>query len=168
MKNTSDNLEICSQICESKCCKSTPPALTNFDIERIKKKITNQDWYTTINSNQKQAKVVSKKAGSNDCFFLSFKGTCEIYDDRPLDCKLFPLFVKIKKVNSNEYNIKWLIWYCPLTNKSEIEDLKINAEKLIVALLSENPDQIFEYQEGMFISGGYKKKHFFKEECLKI
>ncbi len=168
MKITSDSLEICSKHCESKCCRSTPPALTKIDFERISEKNKESNWYNTIETNQKKALVVAKQKDSDDCFFLSDDGVCAIYSDRPLDCMLFPLFIKIKQVSRGEYEVKWLVWYCPLTEKKGIESLKKEAKKLLISKLSENPNQIFEYQEAMHISKGYKKKHFFKEERLKI
>ncbi|MCE7741622.1 MAG: YkgJ family cysteine cluster protein [Candidatus Heimdallarchaeota archaeon] len=168
MKKPSDSLEICSKHCGSKCCRSTPPALTKEDIDRIEEKTNIENWYTTIEFNQKTANVVAKKNDTDDCFFLSDNGLCGVYDYRPLDCKLFPLFVQIKKQGEKEYNVRWLVWYCPLTENKGIEVLKVESEKLLISILSENPDQIFDYQEAMYTSRGYKKKHFFKEECLKI
>lgn len=168
MSDRSNNMDICSIQCGSRCCKSTPPALTNEDFIRINKIIKNDRWYTIIESRQKNVKIVSKKNGTKDCFFLLDNGLCEIYDFRPLDCKLFPLFLKIKKQNDNEYNVKWLVWYCPLTEKKGIDKLRDDSTKLLKSILSDNSKQIFEYQEAMYISRGYKKKHFFKEECLKI
>ena len=168
MKITLDSLEICSKHCGSKCCRSTPPALTKIDFERISEKNKEDKWYNIIETNQKKAFVVAKQTDSDDCFFLSDEGLCVIYSDRPLDCTLFPLFIKIKQVSEGEYEIKWLVWYCSLTEAVGIEALKKEAKKFLISKLSENPDQIFDYQDVMHISKGYKKKHFFKEERLKI
>ncbi|MHA1199491.1 MAG: YkgJ family cysteine cluster protein [Candidatus Heimdallarchaeaceae archaeon] len=169
MKKSFDSLEICSKHCKSKCCRSTPPALTKDDIGRIEDKTNSKEWYTTIEFNQKTASVVAKKSeDSDDCFFLSDEGLCNIYNHRPLDCRLFPLFVKINKQSEKEYIVRWLVWYCPLTENKGIDILKEESEKLMISILSKNPNQIFDYQEAMYVSRGYKKKHFFKEECLKI
>ncbi len=168
MNNLCNSQEICSKHCGSKCCRSTPPALTKEDAKRIKEKTNNSDWYNSIELKQKTAHVVAKKDNTKDCFFLSDEGLCDIYNYRPLDCRLFPFFVKVKKRSENEYDIKWLIWYCPLTEEMGKEQLKNEAEKLLLSSIKENPDQIFDYQEAMYVSGGYKKKHFFKEECLKV
>ena len=168
MDNSVDSLEICSKQCLSKCCQSTPPALTKIDIKRIEDKIGNNLWKKKIEFNQKTTVVVAKKNNRKDCFFLSEEGLCKIYEYRPLDCKLFPLFIKIKKEEEEQYKIKWLIWYCPLTEAKELEVLYKDAQKLLYEIIKENPEEIFDYQESMYISGGYKKKHFFKQEYLKI
>jgi len=168
MENYSDNLEICSKQCGSKCCKSTPPGLTKDDIKRIEEKTKHDLWKKTVVSNQKTTFIVSKKGKGDNCFFLSKEGFCEIYEQRPLDCRLFPLFVKIKKQEENLFNVKWLVWYCPLTETKGTDVLYLEARNLLKEILTKNPEEIFDYQESMYISGGYKKKHFFKEEYLKI
>ena len=168
MSEIQDETEICSNICGSKCCRSTPPALTKLDFERIEKNIENKNWYTKLKQEKNDIIIISKKEKSNDCYFLSAEGLCTIYEIRPLDCKLFPLFLKIKKIADTEYNLKWLIWYCPLTEAVGIEDLKTRSSTLIETILLQNPAEIFNYQEAMYISKGYKKKHFLIEERLKI
>lgn len=168
MKETISSIDICSKLCKSKCCRSTPPALTKSDRERIKEKTKLKNWYISIEKNQKTAYVVKKKNNSNDCIFLTEDGLCEIYDHRPLDCRFFPLLVKIKKQNKDKYNIKWLVWYCPLTENKGTDILKNESKEFLESILEVDPNQIFEYQEAMYLSRGYKKKHFFNEECLKI
>ena len=168
MKNSSDSLEICSKQCGSKCCKSTPPALTKEDIKRIEVQVKQEPWKKTIETEQKTTYVVAKKNQGNNCFFLLEDGSCAIYEQRPLDCRLFPLFVKIKKQMENEFKVKWLVWYCPLTESKGTDVLYSEARELLKKSLKKNPEEIFEYQESMYISGGYKRKHFFKEESLKI
>ncbi len=163
-----DETEICSNICGSKCCRSTPPALTTKDFERIEKITEEKNWYTKLSQKNKDTFVISKGEKSNDCIFLSTDGTCKIYENRPLDCRLFPFFLKIKKISDTDYNLKWLVWYCPLTEAIGIENLKTRSRSLIESKLSQNPEEIFEYQEAMYISSGYKRKHFLVEERLKI
>lgn len=168
MSENLDETEICSNTCKSKCCRSTPPALTTLDFEKIKKNTEEKNWYTKLNQEKKDVFVIAKKENSNDCFFLSIDGSCTIYEHRPLDCRLFPLFLKIEKISDREYNLKWLVWYCPLTEAVGIEKLKTRSKTLIESKLSQDPDEIFEYQEAMYISKGYKRKHFLIEERLKI
>ena len=161
-------IEICSKQCKSKCCKSTPPALTNSDFERINKLQENKNWFNNIDQGENTTIVIAKREDSNNCYFLSEEGLCDIYSSRPLDCKLFPLFFKINKINESEYNLRWLVWYCPLTDAKTLDVLKEEAKTKIEIILSENPDQLFEYQNAMYASQGYKKKHFLYEERLKI
>ena len=163
-----DETEICSNICESKCCRSTPPALTTIDFERIQENTNTKNWFIKLEYEKKDIIVISKKEKSDDCAFLTKKGLCAIYENRPLDCKLFPLFIKIKKISETEYSLKWLVWYCPLTEATGIEELKTRSYSLIKSKLMQNPEEIFEYQEAMYLSNGYKKKHFLIEERLKI
>jgi len=168
MSESLDETEICSKICGSKCCRSTPPALTSIDFERIAKIKEGETWYTKLNQEKKDIFVISKKEKSDDCFFLSVNGLCAIYENRPLDCRLFPLFLKIKKIDDISYNLKWLVWYCSLTEAIGIENLQTRSRSLIESKLSQNPEEIFEYQEAMYLSKGYKRKHFLIEERLKI
>ena len=163
-----DESIICSKHCGSKCCKSTLPALTTDDFNLISKIVKGTQWFHFIEPSDKKIRVISKKNSSNDCFFLTENKMCRIYENRPLDCELFPLFIKIKKLDNSEYNIKWLVWFCPLTEVKGIELLRKEARTKIKNLLTNNPNLIFEYQDAMYVSMGYKKKHALDEECLKI
>ncbi|MHA1224778.1 MAG: hypothetical protein ACTSP3_16295, partial [Candidatus Heimdallarchaeaceae archaeon] len=64
--------------------------------------------------------------------------------------------------------IKWLVWHCPLTEMSSIENLVEEAKKILISYLSNKPQYLFEYKKAMFASGGYKKKHFLNEELLIV
>ena len=163
-----ESIEICSKDCRSKCCKSTPPALTTKDFDKINTKQENKLWFYYINQEENGTKVISKKEGGANCYFLSEEGLCNIYEYRPLDCELFPIFFKIEGINENEYNIRWLVWYCPLTEAKGIDPLIEKAKKRVEKILIENPEQLFEYQQAMHASQGYKRKHFLYEERLKI
>lgn len=166
MENTSDE-KICSIICKSKCCRSTPAALTKEDFNRIEANTKKKGWFRTINE-KNNIRVVGKKENLVDCYFLSEEGLCRIYKYRPLDCKLFPLFVKIKSDGEKEYRLRWYVWYCPLTEQKGIEELLKKAETIVHDYLLVKPEIIFDYQKAMDESGGYKKKHFLKEELLTI
>lgn len=159
--------QICSNICGSKCCKSTPPALTEEDFKRIEAILEENDWYKSISQKSKHY-VVNKKKNLIDCYFLTESGLCRIYDHRPLDCILFPLVLKIKQLEEKKYQLRWYIWYCPLTERREKNALLQKASKLIKEYLAEKPEVIFNYQETMYESGGYKKKHFFEEELIIV
>lgn len=166
MEYTSDE-RICNLECGSKCCKSTPPALTSEDLNRIQTKINHQNWFQFI-SEKSRIRVIGKKENLIDCHFLTEDGLCQIYDYRPLDCELFPLFAKIKQEGEREFRIRWYVWYCPLTEKKGVEELHKKAGYIIHDYLNSKPEIIFEYQKAMLESGAYKKKHFLKEELLTI
>ena len=168
MKIIEERLKICSEQCSSKCCKSTQPVLTSEDFMRIKSNTDKIDWFEEKKENNEIIRLVGKKRESNDCIFLTDERKCEIYEYRPLDCILFPIFLKIKKGESNKYNIRWLFWYCPLSEKVGIDILKLESRVLVKNYLSSKPQYIFEYQTAMYKSGGYKRKHFFEEEDLTI
>jgi len=159
---------ICSEKCVSKCCKSTPPALTSEDILKIGEYVSNDEWIKTIGNSSKKTHLVAKKSGSNDCFFLTENNLCKIYEIRPLDCKLFPLFVKLDENGSDSYKVKWLIWYCPLTNEIGEGKLCEEAKEIVLEYIGNKPQILFEYQSSMHESGGYKKKHFMREEIITI
>jgi len=158
-----NTLEICTK-CGSKCCKSTPPALTSKDIEQIMNVVKNKDWITK----KSDAFVIAKKQSSDDCYFLDETGKCAIYNQRPLDCRLFPLFVKIRALNEEQYELEWRIWYCPLTNNVGAETLFEEAKKLVLEIIKSDIKELFEYQSAMKKSGGYKKKHFLAKEKIII
>ncbi|MHA1668761.1 MAG: YkgJ family cysteine cluster protein [Candidatus Heimdallarchaeaceae archaeon] len=168
MLSSSEKKRICSQICGSKCCKSTPPVLTSEDLQKIGSVIKNNSWYLTIKKEGKKFFIVSKKDKKDACFFLSDEGLCEIYDNRPLDCKLFPILFKLNKKGDNKFLIKWLVWHCPLSEMSSIENLVEEAKKILISYLSNKPQYLFEYKKAMFASGGYKKKHFLNEELIIV
>jgi len=162
-----NSVDICRNVCKSKCCRSTPPALTSEDIDKIKKR-DNINIEEAIESAKKKEIffVVSKKEGSHNCYFLSDEGECTIYADRPLDCKLFPILFKIKTYEREKYRIRWYVWYCPLTERKGIDTLLSDAKQIIKEYLPKKSHILFEYQSAMYVSGGYKRKHFIKEEIL--
>ena len=168
MNNSSDNRDICSKQCGSKCCRSTPPALTKNDIERITTFTNSNKWYEMLEFNQRKTPVILKQKDKEKCLFLTDEGLCSIYTRRPLDCMFFPLFIQIEQKSEIEYNIRWLVWYCLLTEKIGMEALKKEAMRILITKLFEDPNEIFEYQEAMYTSRSYKQKHFFVEERLKI
>lgn len=159
---------ICTEECGSKCCRSTPPALTSEDISRISNAVSNDEWMRVVKKSERKIHVINKKNKTDDCYFMSEQNLCNVYDNRPLDCRLFPIFLKIKEIKEHSYVIKWLVWYCPLTEKMGLNTLLEEAKKIIETYLKRNPQIIFEYQTAMYESGGYKKKHFMKEEIITI
>lgn len=159
-----NSTEICIQ-CGSKCCKSTPPALTSQDTRRIREQTPHKNW---LHKMKNGAFVISKKPNSQECIFLADNGLCNIYEFRPLDCKLFPFFVKIQEKNPGTFNIEWRVWFCPLTNKFGLEQLYNNARLIVIQILKDQPETLFEYQKAMYGSGGYKRKHFWRKETITL
>jgi Fe-S-cluster containining protein len=168
MATKEQRMLICAETCGSKCCKSTPPALTSEDIARINNFAPNDNWLKVVTKSERTYQVVEKRNVTTDCYFLSEENLCNVYDSRPLDCKLFPIFLKIKKNEKNSYTVKWLVWYCPLTEELGLETLLEEARDIVNQYLESNPQILFEYQTALYESGGYKKKHFMKEEIITI
>ena len=168
MASEEQRMIICAEICRSKCCKSTPPALTSEDITRINSSVQKENWMKMVEGSEKTCYVVKKRNETSDCYFLSKQNLCGIYDYKPLDCKLFPIFLKIKENEKDSYTIKWLVWYCHLTAEIGLDTLLEEARSVIREYLENDPQTVFEYQTAMYESGGYKKKHFMKEEIITI
>ncbi len=159
-----NNIDICERICRSKCCKSTPPGLTSEDIKKID--LYHANWKEEIKESGEY--VVKKRNKTNECYFLSEKGICIIYDIRPLDCKLFPILFKIKKIGKSKYKIQWFVWYCDLTNAYGVERVKEGAKSIVMGYLETQPELLFEYQKALQESNGYRRKHLLSTEIISI
>ena len=87
------------------CCASfnkiNSPTLNKDELNNIKKRIKNDQFYKKINENLFQLKVKNKK-----CIFYQ-NNNCIIYHERPIDCKLYPFDI-IKK-DENYYLIIYLL-----------------------------------------------------------
>ena len=64
MAENLDETEICSSICENKCCRSTPPALTSLDFERIKKITEEKNWYSKLD--QKESRHLGQHTSNSN------------------------------------------------------------------------------------------------------
>lgn len=72
-----------------------------------------------------------KRQDTNECYFYH-KGKCSIYENRPIDCKLFPFDLKISK-KTNHLNLVKYDSVCPsLPEKMEREASQ--AENLVNSL----------------------------------
>ncbi len=111
---------VCLENCSSKWCCSVkyfpPPPLCLHEIARIRLLIGHSGFYEK-NGSQYVLKI--KKSGY--CFFFyEQKKTCKIYNNRPSDCRIFPL----DSFAHNQRKGVWLIWDCfysRLLNELHIE-----------------------------------------------
>ncbi len=69
----------------AKCCLDTKMPLTREDIERIKSR-GYPEWYFVTWDDVPRLRNVEGR-----CVFLGEDGSCSIYEDRPLGCRLYPL-----------------------------------------------------------------------------
>lgn len=85
--------------CFNKCCRHTEMLLTPYDILRMKKRLglsseefLKQYTYVHIDENSRHPFAVLKMTEDEDgkCPFLSSDG-CAIYEDRPANCRYYPV-----------------------------------------------------------------------------
>jgi Fe-S-cluster containining protein len=88
------------------CCKNYSPRFKQPDIKRIAKvlRIKEGDLVTQYLKLDKEGDYIVK---SNPCPFLAEDNTCNIYDDRPSDCRRYPYTdedVFVKRVQLTQKN----------------------------------------------------------------
>ena len=101
---------LCGNCDHKNCCTdSAVPLVFSNDLERIKNKDLEYDKHLkTININNKEVYAVKKKEHSNQCIFWDGNiGGCQIYDSRPIDCRLYPF--DILYVNDSYH---WIVYSC--------------------------------------------------------
>ena len=81
------------------CCSSfdriNAPVLNKQELIQLKEVLKSDDFYDVVDDN-----LYKIRLNNNECIFLK-NGRCQVYDYRPLDCKLYPFDI-IKK-NSKYY-----------------------------------------------------------------
>ncbi len=131
------SLDACQRCTDASCCKSggiaktiEPPFLTSFDIAQIGK-FTGlpADVYseTVVNPHTGNTVRFLKTTSREGCHFLN-EGRCSIHDHRPIDCRLFPLDLRMV-----EGELTWVIYnynHCELTER----DMAILARQMGTAL----------------------------------
>lgn len=101
--------------CSDFCCSDQDTILTQKDINRIKMLGYNSDFFVKKQGIFKFLKL------NNDgyCVFLK-ENKCSIYDNRPYECKCFPLYAV-----SDNYGILTIRDECPFIDES-LEVVEIN------------------------------------------
>lgn len=131
------SLDACQRCTAATCCKSggmaksiEPPFLTSFDVAQIGQFTgLHPDVYSEIVMNPHTGNAVRflKTTSREGCHFLD-EGRCSIHDHRPIDCRLFPLDLRIV-----EGALTWVIYdynHCELTE----HDMAILAKQMGTAL----------------------------------
>lgn len=135
MKNNPFNF--CQNCSGHRCCgilkKEDAPYLTTHDIKLLKtipnfktSNFINKNIHPVIGKTFYSLSIKNKLCG----FFNQKTGRCNIYQYRPLDCRLFPL--SIHKENNKYFLI--LYNHCQL-NKKQIQQLIEYAESEILPIL---------------------------------
>lgn len=98
-----------------------PPYLTSFDVQRIENFTgLKREQFTSAKTNPTTGRInlSLKTIKREQCVFFNHNsGKCEIYSLRPIDCRLFPL--DIKMINNNLYWAFFMYDKCVI----EIEEL---------------------------------------------
>lgn len=131
--------------CCCNCENIDMPILMPFEIDAISRitKKNSSNFAEKKSNNLYQMKRKDSKPSGPCCFFINNK--CSIYDNRPLDCRLFPF--DFKEING-EY---WVIYYSNVckaipTNGEEIDMCSHNIRPIldiVLPYMSECSDPIF-------------------------
>lgn len=130
MTETLDDYKACSGFnpachnCEFRCCwiarwKYAPPPLLDDEVERIAARVGHRRFI----AHNEGFPVLALHNGN--CVFLNTEThECEIYTDRPTDCRLFPF--DFYTVGDRE--LFWVIWDCAysraMSDEQIAEDLR--------------------------------------------
>ncbi len=111
MKNDGYSISsLCNSCKKLSCCTDFfPPLLYSTDFSRLKNAgKTESQFIKNIRVNGDIIKTIKKKDNSTTCVFWNEeRRLCEIYNDRPFDCRMFPF--DVVWVN-NEYH--WIVYSC--------------------------------------------------------
>jgi len=92
-------LDFCNP-CKSWCCHNENPFASKSELDKLKVE-----------------KIITKKDGS--CIFLDDSGKCGSYQDRPIECRIFPM--DIQKINGK---LVWVVWdRCPATRELDCDKM---------------------------------------------
>lgn len=147
-------VDICSNQCGAECCSGII-FLGEEDIKKLKQ--LGYSNFTTDN-NKKELMLTDE---SNDCIFLDENNKCSIYENRPIDCQLFPLGFKI---NSRKIHI--VLIKCPLSKElpdQMIDSMSTQAKKLIS---SYSEEELYQYDNLPFESSYTKISSFSMDEIV--
>jgi Fe-S-cluster containining protein len=95
--------------CKNWCCNNEAPYADHNELNKLKiEKIKNN--------------------GDGSCYFLDIKGTCNCYDKRPLECRLFPFDIK-----EMDNKLFWIVWdVCKATSELNCkESVEILEESIL-------------------------------------
>lgn len=101
---------ICSS-CQTNCCRKFYAVLLPEEEEEF------MDVSFTVNTERGEVRCIGSNFGK-PCPFLSPEGMCTIYENRPLDCRLWPVMVYID-FKSRE-KVVYLDMDCPAVREGKI------------------------------------------------
>jgi len=129
------------QRCDAKCCnKSSPVMLPDVERDFLRKKLRMEGKLDY------RFHLFGYQTLGEPCVYLTQDNRCEIYDDRPLDCRVYPVLV--------EYRGQGMLMkrapLCPFSDElyeSDFERARV-AERIMFPLFSE------EYKQRYSNAGG--------------
>ncbi len=129
--------------CAALCCMLGGPVLTNKDVERIENAgYAVKDFLEPVNKGSKSLSLVRgsmKSREDGSCIFLNFDAeqncyTCNVYDFRPVLCRLYPFNFEL--VDSNSIVLEFIPCCRGLNNqKGELVDENFVSNYLLEPLL---------------------------------
>ena len=108
MKDKFEMKELCEKCEHVSCCTGfDAPFLFENDIKKLSE-LGKEEFIEEIKVANMKVKSLKKKSNSTNCVFWDErKRTCQIYEDRPFDCKMFPF--DIMKIDEQ---IMWIVFSC--------------------------------------------------------
>jgi Fe-S-cluster containining protein len=110
-KNLNFN-KLCNNCTHQSCCTNfARPVVFSHDLEDLASIEKNgSQFIQKIKINDKDANIIRKKEGSNECtFWDSGNKRCSIYEKRPFDCRAYPFDIRF--INGK---YRWIVYLCNL------------------------------------------------------
>jgi Fe-S-cluster containining protein len=134
------SLPVCAQCRGPNCCEIAPPFLTDQDVRNIANStgLTASQFAEVRHDDRGQPVYRMKQSGARKCHFYSPESRkCGIYENRPLDCRLFPL--DIARLAGR---FVWILYTsCPLDTplaKEAALEMVASAEEVLLPQLGKN------------------------------
>jgi Fe-S-cluster containining protein len=107
------SLRICNECRGPNCCEVEPPFLTAGDVVQISNSTDlGADVFSEERKDGSDKTFRQMKVGADGkcIFYSSQSGKCGIYENRPLDCKLFPMDIDVQ-----DGKFVWILYRtCPV------------------------------------------------------
>ncbi|OGJ46605.1 hypothetical protein A2229_05145 [Candidatus Peregrinibacteria bacterium RIFOXYA2_FULL_33_7] len=151
------------QACKT-CCKFEKediyfaPIFSKNEIDLLISKGVKKELFKTHKNSKNvlQIKLIKSKENSKiyNCPFLKVKqGLCKIYENRPLDCKIWPLMV-MKDKDSPKNFLVYFDYSCKITEQMTKEENEEFLKKLVqwfdesnfIETFKKNPDLIWNFE----------------------
>lgn len=130
--------DVCLRCPTKICCKLEPPHIAPVDLRQAFQFKRTQPEFKALVGRQH-----SGRCQHGPCMFFDHETQlCTIYQNRPLDCQIFPL-----DIAEHNHRLHWVLYRDDRCELSQLvsEEVLMYAEKLIVPLLS---DYLTEFARG--------------------